>query len=187
MDSNNAYLPLQAILCAPTTFDFPEFSCLLNLELRIPWFNLSLMINLLSKCPMLQVFKICNDWQIFTVRSKHPSSWTPPTSVVPDCLVSHLRKIEFQRYEGSKDEMEFITYALKNGLVLETVSVHLDWLESEKGKEKREYNILTELCGMQRGSNLCQINRMYYEKTGYMCSHVHEFHQVFVQKRLLIP
>ncbi|MED6163569.1 hypothetical protein PIB30_081260 [Stylosanthes scabra] len=152
MNSNSAYLPLQAILCAPT-FDFPEFSCLLDLELRIPWFNLSSVINLLRKCPMLQVFKICNDWKRSIVPTDYSSSWTTP-SRVPDCLVSRLTKIEFIRYEGSKDELALIGYILKTGLVLQTVTVHLDWLYPVKSKNKKKYNITAELCAIPRGSNM---------------------------------
>ncbi|KAL4395720.1 hypothetical protein HN51_000215 [Arachis hypogaea] len=144
---------IECILGAPA-FDFPEFSCLLHLELEC--FNPTLIINLLYKCPMLQVFKICNYGQIWIEPTGDSSSWTPPTCV-PDCLASQLTKIEFKGYKGSKDELGFIAYILKSGLVLQTVTVHLDWLKNEKGKSKKKYNITTELCAIPRGSNMCRI------------------------------
>ncbi|XP_057746349.1 FBD-associated F-box protein At5g60610-like [Arachis stenosperma] len=144
---------IEYILGAPA-FDFPEFSCLLHLELEC--FNPTLIINLLCKCPKLQVLEMCSDGQISTVPTGNSSSWTPPTCV-PDCLASQLTKIEFKGYKGSKDELGFIAYILKSGLVLQTVTVHLDWLKNEKGKSKKKYNITTELCAIPRGSNMCRI------------------------------
>ncbi|XP_020972924.1 putative FBD-associated F-box protein At3g50710 isoform X2 [Arachis ipaensis] len=144
---------LECILGAPA-FDFPEFSCLLHLELKC--FNPTLIINLLYKCPMLQVFKICNYEQIWIEPTGNSSSWTPPTCV-PDCLASHLTKIEFKGYKGSNDELGFIAYILKSGIVLQTVTVNLDSLKNEKGKSKKKYNITKELCAIPRGSNMCRI------------------------------
>ncbi|XP_015942262.1 FBD-associated F-box protein At4g10400 isoform X2 [Arachis duranensis] len=144
---------IECILGAPA-FDFPEFSCLLHLELEC--FNPTLIINLLYKCPMLQVFKICNDGQIWIEPTGNSSSWTPPTCV-PDCLASQLTKIEFKGYKGSKDELGFIAYILKSGIVLQTVTVNLDSLKNEKDKSKKKYNITKELCAIPRGSNMCRI------------------------------
>ncbi|XP_057725117.1 probable FBD-associated F-box protein At1g32375 isoform X2 [Arachis stenosperma] len=144
---------IKCILVAPA-FDFPEFSCLLHLELG--FFNPTLIINLLYKCPMLQVFKICNYGQIWIEPTGYSSSWTPPTCV-PDCLASQLTKIEFKGYEGSKDELGFIAYILKSGIVLQTVTVDLDWLKNKKDKSKKKYNITKELCAIPRGSNMCRI------------------------------
>ncbi|XLT07782.1 hypothetical protein HN51_053575 [Arachis hypogaea] len=41
------------------TLDFPEFSCLRNLDLEIPHVDSELLIKLLHNCPMLKVLSIC--------------------------------------------------------------------------------------------------------------------------------
>ncbi|XP_057725178.1 probable FBD-associated F-box protein At1g32375 isoform X3 [Arachis stenosperma] len=113
-----------------------------------------MLLNALNRVKKLH---LCSSIiKIWIEPTGYSSSWTPPTCV-PDCLASQLTKIEFKGYEGSKDELGFIAYILKSGIVLQTVTVDLDWLKNKKDKSKKKYNITKELCAIPRGSNMCRI------------------------------
>ena len=76
--------------------------------------------------------------------------WTQPSSV-PNCVTSHLKILEFEGYQGSTDEHEFIAYILHRGLVLEKMTIH-----TKIDLKKKDY-VLKKLSIIPRGSNTCQL------------------------------
>ncbi|GAU24751.1 hypothetical protein TSUD_355800 [Trifolium subterraneum] len=132
------------LLGEPRDLLFQEFRYLLHLELILPWFNSNSLLSLLQKCPMLRVLVIQNN----EVRS--PILGWPPQPSVPNCLVSHLTFIRFNGFQG--DEVSFLDYLLRNGLVLETVIVAGISLDL-----KMKYHILKLLSDVPRASGKCQL------------------------------
>lgn len=63
--------------------------------------------------------------------------WNPPT-VVPICLVSHLKTISIRRFKGWRVDMEVAKYLLQNGRVLNKMTIYPGFLymsENEMYKE----------------------------------------------------
>ncbi|KAK4486203.1 hypothetical protein RD792_008872 [Penstemon davidsonii] len=76
-----------------------------------------------------------------------------PTS--PICLILCLKKIEFWEFKGEEDEIKFIEYFLKNGRVLQEVTVH--YLPCE------DSSILNRLLVFPKDSKTCQIILTEYD------------------------
>ncbi|PNY01314.1 F-box/FBD/LRR-repeat protein [Trifolium pratense] len=76
----------------------------------------------------------------------------PPQPSVPNCLVSHLTFIQFKGFRGIPDEVSFIDYLLRNGLVLKTMIVADISLDL-----KMKYHILKLLSDVPRASGMCQL------------------------------
>ncbi|XP_058744475.1 F-box/FBD/LRR-repeat protein At4g26340-like [Vicia villosa] len=139
-------------LCTPT-LNYPEFCNLDHLKFILPpstSFNASLMLNVLEKCPMLQVF-------VIQCSKEEPSSplktWEPKSTTVPQCLKSNLTYIHIEGYQGFEDELEFAEYILRNGLVLHSVLIFFDTSMDLTHK----YYCHKRLTDIPRGSVACQL------------------------------
>ncbi|CAJ2675333.1 unnamed protein product [Trifolium pratense] len=69
---------------------------------------------------------------------------------VHSCLVSHLKFIKFQGFQGLQDEL-FIKYAFRNGLVLETMIV------SDISLDQKKCQIMKRLSNVRRACGTCQL------------------------------
>lgn len=130
---------------------FQEFQYLLHLELILPWVKSNSLVSLLQKCPLLQVLILQNDEQ------EQPLllGWDLQPSV-PNCLVSHLKFIQYKGCRGFSDEVLFLEYVLRNGLVLKTMIVSdLQWVLEVDPKKK--YDILKRLTNLPKASGMCQL------------------------------
>ncbi|WJX91957.1 hypothetical protein P8452_73668 [Trifolium repens] len=136
------------LLGEPHDLLFQEFRYLVRLKLSPPRFNYNSLISLLQKCPMLRVLIIDS------VEEKEQSPvlrWAPHRSV-PSCLVSHLNIVRFQGFQGLQDELLFVKYALRNGLVLKKMIVYGMFLD-----QKKKNNIIKELSKVRRACGTCQL------------------------------
>ncbi|XP_020967061.1 putative FBD-associated F-box protein At3g50710 isoform X3 [Arachis ipaensis] len=82
---------------------------------------------------------------------------TPPT-MVPNCVTSHLKSVEFRAYEDTADEREFIVYLLQKGLVLKTVTISIEPDFDQETKYEFVRELYAELYAIPRGSTTCQLN-----------------------------
>ncbi|XVF03938.1 hypothetical protein REPUB_Repub05bG0036600 [Reevesia pubescens] len=85
------------------------------------------------------------------VKNSQDAIWSPPEKV-PSCLLFHLKEIEFQGFRGHRHLIEMIKYFLKNGRVLEKLTIGFFFL-----KEKDELRITKELLSVPRSSKKCQV------------------------------
>ncbi|KAK3227511.1 hypothetical protein Dsin_007373 [Dipteronia sinensis] len=69
---------------------------------------------------------------------------------VPSCLILHVKMIEIRNMAGVEDELEVVSYMLKNSEVLKEFSVDIANAESKKNLQRQ---ILLNL----RGSVDCEI------------------------------
>ncbi|PNY12257.1 F-box/FBD/LRR-repeat protein [Trifolium pratense] len=134
------------LLREPHDLLFQEFHHLLRLELILPWFNCNSLLTLLQKCPMLRDLVIQHD------KERSPILGWPPQPSVPNCLVSHLNCIQFKGFRGLQDELLFVEYILRHGLVLETMIVADISLDL-----KKKYFILKLLSDVPRASGKCKL------------------------------
>ncbi|MED6188465.1 hypothetical protein PIB30_086198 [Stylosanthes scabra] len=139
------------IFSAPD-FVFPEFHHLLNLEVDVSCFNTNFLLNFLHNCHVLEDLAI-RIWKGRYFRTVEYNGPTPPT-MVPNCLLSHLKSLEFREYRDSPDEHEFIAYLLQRGLVLKTVTIHL----KHDFNIETKYDIARGLSAIPRVSPICQLN-----------------------------
>ncbi|MED6144450.1 hypothetical protein PIB30_015659 [Stylosanthes scabra] len=138
----------ECMFCAPAS-KFPKFHCLLSLEVDVPCFNKSFMLKLLHNCHVLERLLI----NIPLLRPVEYYGPTPPT-MVPNCVTSHLKSFEYRQYQDSADEPDFIAYVLQRGLVLKTVTIHV---ESDFDQSTKD-DITRELSAIPEGSTICQLN-----------------------------
>ncbi|MED6137219.1 hypothetical protein PIB30_062995 [Stylosanthes scabra] len=132
-------------------FEFPEFHHLLTLELDVPCFNKSFLLNFLHNCHALEHLLI--NIRLFGTVELEYNGPTPPT-MVPNCVISHLKSFEYRQYQDSSDEREFIAYVLQRGLILEKVTIHVKYNLDQATKE----DIVMKLSALPRGSTICQLN-----------------------------
>ncbi|MED6144451.1 hypothetical protein PIB30_015660 [Stylosanthes scabra] len=132
-------------------FEFPEFHLLLSLEVDVPCFSKSFLLNFLHNCPVLQ--RLVINFRPFEKMEFEYNGPTPPT-MVPNCVTSHLKSFEYRGYQDSADEREFIAYVLQTGLVLKTVTIRLKYNLDRATKD----DILRKLSALPRGSTTCQFN-----------------------------
>ncbi|KAK2408509.1 FBD-associated F-box protein [Trifolium repens] len=99
--------------------NYPEFCNLHHLKFILPCFDTELVLNVLEKCHMLQVLII----QSSKVEPPPLRTWEPKSITVPKCLESHLTFIHIEGYQGFEDELAFVEYILRNGLVLDTMLI----------------------------------------------------------------
>ncbi|WJX86244.1 hypothetical protein P8452_68582 [Trifolium repens] len=138
------------LLGEPHDLLFQEFHYLVCLQLNLPRFNYNSLISLLQKCPMLQVLTI------HSVEDKEQSPvlrWAPHRSV-PGCLVSHLSIVQFQGFQGLQDQLLFVKYVLRNGLVLEKMIISDMSLELD---QKKKQKIIKGLSKLRRACGMCQL------------------------------
>ncbi|XP_058746058.1 F-box/FBD/LRR-repeat protein At5g53840-like [Vicia villosa] len=127
----------------------PEFCYLLHLKFILPCFNTNLIVNVLEKCHMIEVFIIqCNKEEQPPLRT-----WDPESTTVPKCLKSHLSYIHIEGYQGFEDDLTFAEYILRNGLVLKTMLIFVDTSMDQTIK----YYSVKRLTDIPRGSNMCQL------------------------------
>ena len=104
-------------------------------------------------------------WRSFYSWSRNPtqsSGWTQPTSV-PNCVISHLKILEFGGYEGSAEERAFTAYILQRGLVLKTMTIHT---RPHYDLQKKDY-MLKDICQLTLDWPTCIC--LWYGHS-YLCS-----------------
>jgi hypothetical protein len=79
--------------------------------------------------------------------------WAPHRSV-PGCLVSHLSIVQFQGFQGLQDQLLFVKYVLRNGLVLEKMIISDMSLELD---QKKKQKIIKGLSKLRRACGMCQL------------------------------
>ncbi|XP_062011811.1 putative F-box/FBD/LRR-repeat protein At4g13965 [Rosa rugosa] len=82
--------------------------------------------------------------------------WSPP-EFVPNCLLSHLKTICIKGFKGKgffgyQDEKEVVKYLLKNGQVLQRMTIYSPGLSRSAEEALHE-----EFSTLERDSNTCQI------------------------------
>jgi len=77
--------------------------------------------------------------------------WSEP-QIVPNCLSSQLRTCSLIGYEGTKWELQFAEYILKNAKVLQTMKISAS---SEDLNMKHQMLMKLSLC--PRGSIACKL------------------------------
>ncbi|XP_004307829.1 PREDICTED: FBD-associated F-box protein At4g10400-like [Fragaria vesca subsp. vesca] len=132
----------------------PEFVNLSRLVLVLHGFNYwEFLIECLKRCPNLKHLDLKhedNKWH----RRKYELQWeffNPQER--PACLVSHLKTISIKGFKGQRDEMEVAEYLLKNGEVLNRMSIHTESEDLLCTKKKLYKKLLTYV----RGSRSCVI------------------------------
>ena len=81
--------------------------------------------------------------------------WSPPESV-PNCLLSHLKTICIKAFQGKiftgyLDEIQVIKYLLKNGQVLENMTIYTSGFSTDA-----EEKLIEEFSMFERGSGTCR-------------------------------
>ncbi|KAL6131887.1 hypothetical protein ACLB2K_070260 [Fragaria x ananassa] len=132
----------------------PEFVNLSRLVLVLHGFNYwEFLIECRKICPNLKHLDLKhedNKWH----RRKYELQWeffNPQER--PACLVSHLKTISIKGFKGQRDEMEVAEYLLKNGEVLNRMSIHTESEDLLCTKKKLYKKLLTYV----RGSRSCVI------------------------------
>ncbi|WJX88163.1 hypothetical protein P8452_70278 [Trifolium repens] len=129
--------------------NYPEFCNLHHLKFILPCLNTDLVLNVLEKCHMLQVL-------IIQSSKEEPSplrTWEPKSITVPKCLESHLTFIHIEGYQGFEDELAFVEYILRNGLVLDTMLILFYTSMDPTNKNC----CIKRLNNIPRGSVTCQL------------------------------
>ncbi|MCH82528.1 F-box/RNI/FBD-like domain protein, partial [Trifolium medium] len=129
--------------------NYPEFCNLHHLKFILPCFHTDLLLNVLEKCHMLQVL-------IIQSSKEEPSplrTWEPKSTTVPKCLESHLTYIHIEGYQGFEDELAFVEYSLRNGLVLDTMLILFCTSMDPTNKNCS----IKRLNNIPRGSVTCQL------------------------------
>jgi hypothetical protein len=80
-------------------------------------------------------------------------TWQPESTRVSECLKSHLTYIHIEGYQGLEDELTFVEYILRNGLVLKTMLVFVDISMDITNK----YRSIRRLTNVSKGSVNCQL------------------------------
>lgn len=81
----------------------------------------------------------------------HKVCWIQPNSV-PECLLYHLKTLEWRDYAGTEVEKEVAVYILKNTRRLETATIYPD---SDKLVQKHQ--MFEELEIASRKSRACEL------------------------------
>lgn len=84
------------------------------------------------------------------IKSELRPSWSEPSSV-PECLLNSLETLEWDDYEGKKEDKEVVAFILKNGFCLEKVIIK----PIPTSRKKRK--MLKELTFFTRSSPTCRI------------------------------
>jgi hypothetical protein len=87
------------------------------------------MLKMITMTYNMIYYHICNVRSyvccgVFCCRQEksHLAGWATQPSV-PNCIISHLTFIQFKGYQGLPDELLFVEYILKKGLVLKTMII----------------------------------------------------------------
>lgn len=128
--------------------NFPEFDNLYSLKLILPFFNSGFLLNLLWNCPVVQLLDIDIDYEPSPLQI-----WVEPTSA-PQCIVSVLDVFYIRGFQGYGDEVEFVAYLLRKGLVLTRIHVICSDVFTD---ERTKYRILKRLSFVPRASTKCKL------------------------------
>ncbi|XP_010476721.1 PREDICTED: putative FBD-associated F-box protein At3g50710 [Camelina sativa] len=130
-----------------------KYNQLVHLELcrcSIMW--LDLLTRMLESSPKLQVLKLNKCQEPFYDSPIKPikGRWEP--SSVPECLVSHLKIVEWKYYNGRHEEKKVVAYILKHARHLKTATVSAQELSTKIPTPQRE-----ELVSLPRASASCKL------------------------------
>ncbi|KAI5419840.1 FBD-associated F-box protein At4g10400 isoform X1 [Lathyrus oleraceus] len=133
----------------PRILNYPEFRNLIHLKFILPCFNTNLLVNVLDKCPLIEVLIIQSN------KEEQPPlrTWDPKSTAVPKCIICSLSYIHIEGYQGFEDELTFAEYILRNGYVLETMLIFVDASMEQTNK----YCSLKRLTDTPRRSRRCQL------------------------------
>lgn len=81
--------------------------------------------------------------------SEHP--WWNCEESAPRCLLSHLKTVLIRGFMGCRDEKQAVKYLLKNGAVLEEMTIYVDDFLYSREKLRMEF------ARFQRGSMTCRL------------------------------
>ncbi|KAJ4875391.1 putative FBD-associated F-box protein [Raphanus sativus] len=107
---------------------------------------LSLLMHMLNNSPNLRYLKL----HMRCIKSELRPSWSEASSV-PECLLNSLETLEWDDYEGKKEDKEVVAFILKNGFCLEKVIIK----PIPTSRKKRK--MLKELTFFTRSSPTCRI------------------------------
>ncbi|CAN6694058.1 unnamed protein product [Malus baccata var. baccata] len=79
-----------------------------------------------------------------------------PPEIVPISLSSHLKTITVNRYKGTRYEVQLVKYLLKNGEVLNKMTISTEVTSDEQKKALFEEFLL-----FQRGSKTCEVEMQF--------------------------
>ncbi|TXG53632.1 hypothetical protein EZV62_018888 [Acer yangbiense] len=143
---------VKALKLSPACLEFlllavPEQECfsasfynLKSLNVTVDEYDQSI-IRLLNCSPNLEVLSICFKWW---------DGWSDSMKMPNEdnsCLTYHLKKIELIHVVGNNNELELIKFLLKNGHVLQEMSIY--WRESLKNPSE----IISEVMKFPRSSS----------------------------------
>jgi len=80
-------------------------------------------------------------------------TWQPESTIVTECLKSHLTFVHIEGYQGLEDELAFAEYILRNGVVLKKMLILVD-ISMDKTEKDRSLKRLTDI---PMGSDMCQL------------------------------
>ncbi|KAH7859513.1 hypothetical protein Vadar_002040 [Vaccinium darrowii] len=145
--------------CAP---NLATYRNLVHLELGFDPFNGPLLLlDLLQSSPKLEILVFPEGLTVpddreydINRRLGFEYHWSPPERV-PECLLLSLKTIEIHRFFGDvKDELNLVKYLLKNGMVLEKMTILCSYYDFVGDNS---FSFKDELENYPRGSNNCNL------------------------------
>ncbi|XP_027193539.1 F-box/FBD/LRR-repeat protein At4g26340-like isoform X1 [Cicer arietinum] len=132
-----------------TVCNFPEVT-----QVFLDVFSLEESVNALLN--LLLAISATNTLELRRSTTKEPSPlqiWVEPTSA-PQCIVSVLDVFYIRGFQGYGDEVEFVAYLLRKGLVLTRIHVICSDVFTD---ERTKYRILKRLSFVPRASTKCKL------------------------------
>ncbi|XP_028124560.1 putative FBD-associated F-box protein At5g53635 [Camellia sinensis] len=123
---------------------------LTRLELGVVYLS-KLLLDLLAKMPNLESLKLIMDHQAVYRNCYHEEEEEFYEIQRPPCLLSHLKVIEVDDFEGLESDLLLVEYFLKNAKVLNKMVIKNQNLVSVK------VEVLKRLLMFPRGSKTCEI------------------------------
>lgn len=130
----------------------PVFYNVKRLDIELGIDSLKHMPYLLERLPNLEtlVLEFSNTYY----------EWHEPDNIAQClCLSSHLKKVVIEAFKGSDIEMHAVEYLLKNGMVLDDITIYSSSAEYE---ERSRDDVFKKLLKFPRGSSTCQIDFLDY-------------------------
>ncbi|KAJ4867607.1 putative FBD-associated F-box protein [Raphanus sativus] len=139
-------------ICLPYSKDAYSVGTVFHRLVRLRIFTyktewLNLLMCLLNDSPNLRHLKLQKCHEIELARP----CWNDPSSV-PECLSSSLETLEWEGYEGRKEDKEVVAFILRSGRCLKKVTISSKSTDSDKKLE-----MLKELSLSFRRSPTCQL------------------------------
>ncbi|KAL1195227.1 putative FBD-associated F-box protein [Cardamine amara subsp. amara] len=142
-------------LCLLTSKDaYPVGSIFCRLvSLRIctcetEWLNL--LMRVLQDSPKLRALKL-EPYHIRRANQPRPY-WSEPSSV-PECLLSNLETLEWDDYEGKKEEKEVAAFILRSGCCLKKVTI-----KPKSTSRGKKLEMIKKLSFSPRSSPFCRLS-----------------------------